>query len=212
MKSTPFSFTIGQGNWADEIRYYTTDLNPDYWARFRPLAAEQVAEVERTVGRKLPEDFREFLRVFGCGSFPEPYGGDIYEPEDFAHGCHGHLFMILGSSKWASRDEQRRFYVTHGAYNPAPDKYTGEALEFEGVNLLDLLQIGTNGLCCYHQVYVGDKPGSLGYCRLTPEQTMEDAAPSFSEGLKKILAHHWLWNEPAEEDLNPPLPPFFEPE
>lgn len=65
------------------------------------------------------------------------------------------------------------------------------------------------GMCCYHQVYVGEKPGPLGYCLLTPGRTLEDEAPSFSEGLKTILTHHWFWNEPPDEDV-PGLPPFLE--
>lgn len=211
MRESPFKFKIGKGTWVEEIRYYTAELNPDYWAGFRALNSVEIGRIERDTGRNLPEDFKEFLRVFGCGRFPEPYGGDIYSPEEFIHGSHGHLFMILGSSKWASDEEQRRLYVTRGAYNPNPTKYTSEALLFEGVDLLDLLQIGTNGLAGYYQIYVGQKPGRLGYCLLTPEPSLEDEAPSFSEGLKKILTHHWLWNVPPEQrDII--LPPWLEAE
>src|SRR5262249_39745050 len=93
----------------------------------------------------------------------------------------------------------------HGAFNPSPEKYAEDALLFEDVSLLDLLQCGTNGLCCYHQVHVGPPSGPLGYCLLTPECTMEDRAPSFSEGLKQILTHHWFWDESSEEDEPPPI-------
>jgi hypothetical protein len=195
MKRSPFTFTIGQASWAEQIRYYTTELNPDYWARFRPLSAEEIAGIERSVARRLPEDFKEFLRVFGCGDFPDPYGGDIYSPEDFVQSCYGHLLMALGSSQWATDEEHRRLYLTRGAFNPAPEKFTEAALLFENVNLLDLLQFGTNGSCCYHQLYVGEQMGPVGYFLLTPEETMEDEAPSFSEGLKLILTNHWRWGE-----------------
>jgi len=204
MKNGPFQFSIGRGSWIQEIRYYTTQLNPQYWARFGPLKSAEISLIEKEVGRRLPEDFKEFLRVFGCGRFPSAFGGDIYNPAEFVHGCHGHLYMMLGSNAWASDDEQRQFYVTHGAYNPAPARYSHEALDFEGVDLLDLLQIGTNGLAYYHQIYVGDQPCAMGYCMLTPERTMEDAAPSFSEGLKMMLTHHWFWEKASgEEDLEP---------
>jgi len=202
MRRGPFTFTIGEGSWADEIRYYTRELNPNYWKAFRPLDSQEIQKVERSVGRSLPEDFKEFLRVFGCGAFPEPYGGLIYTPDQFVRGCHGHLFMVLGSSSWATEERQRHFYVTRGAANPNPLKYTREALLFEGIDLLDLLQFGTNGLASYHQLFVGGITGGLGYCLLTPERTIEDEAPSFSEGLKFILTHHWNWNEPPKE-----LPP-----
>lgn len=158
MKESPFRFTVGQGAWAEEIRYYTTEINLDYWADFRPVTNEDIKEIERTVNRRLPEDFNEFLRVFGHGRFPAPFHGNIYAPQDFASIGHGQLPLILGSSKWASEEDHHRFYATHGAFNPAPKKFTNEALLFEGVNLLDLLQIGGNGLCCYHHIYVGGKP------------------------------------------------------
>ena len=202
MKPGPFNFVIGKGQWAQEIRYYTEELDANYWANFQPLGHGAIQDIEKNVGRTLPQDLKEFLRTFGCGAFPRSYGGLIYTPEYFADGCHGHLWMILGSSEWASHEEQKRFYVTRGAFNPNPDKYTRECLAFEGVSLLDLLQFGTDGLGCYHQVFVGDSPGPIGYCLLTPEQTMEDRSPSFSEGLKLLLTRHWNHNEPPEE-----LPP-----
>lgn len=210
VKASPFKFIIGRSSWVEEIRFYTTELNLNYWSRFRPLSLEEIADIERSAARRLPDDFKEFLGIFGCGNFPEPFGGNIYTPDDFVHGCHGHLFMILGSSKWASDEQQRGFYRSHGALNPAPEKYTQDALMFGNVNLLDLLQFGTNGGCCYHQLFVGQHKSPLGYCLLTPEKTMEDESPSFSEGLKLILKNHWNWGE--TEDL-PPLGSFrFEPE
>jgi hypothetical protein len=202
MKPSPFKFVIGSGSWAQEIRYYTEELDPEYWANFRPLGDGEIQEIERDVGRTLPGDFKEFLRSFGCGAFPRRYGGLIYSPEDFANGCHGHLWMILGSSEWASEDEQKRYYVTRGAFNPNPKKYTSDSVIFDGISLLDLLQFGTDGLACYHQVYVGDKSGPVGYCLLTPDRTMVSRAPSFSDGLKLILNRHWNKGEPPEE-----LPP-----
>jgi hypothetical protein len=210
MKRSPFKFVIGEGSWADEIRFYTSELNPKYWADFKPLSAGEIVSIEQNVRRRLPEDFKEFLRIFGCGRFPEPYGGNVYAPDDFVRGCCGHLYMILGSSEWATDEDYRRFYVTRGAFNPGPRKYSEEDLLFENVNLLDLLQFGTNGGCCYHQVYVGEGKGPLGYCLLTPEKTMEDEAPSFSDGLKLILTHHLNWGEP--EQLPPGGSFRFEPE
>ena len=186
----PFKFRIGHGDWVDEIRAITDKITPSYWADFRPVSKVEIAGVEREVSRVLPEDFRLFWRTFGCGKFPETFGGDICTPDDVCMACHGPLLMKLGSADWASEDDQRRFYRTRGGFNPAPNKFTASVLSFEDVNLLDLLQIGTDGSCCYHQLFVGSAPGPFGYCLLTAD-VIEDRAASFSDGLRMILARHW---------------------
>lgn len=186
----PFTFQIGRGDWAAEMRSITSKIRPGYWNDFAPVSEAEVARVEREVNRALPYDFRLFWQTFGHGRFPEPFGGHIYSPEDVCEVCHGPLLMKLGSVDWASDDDQRHFYRSRGAFNPAPARFTPEALIFEDVNLLDLLQIGTDGCCCYHQLFVGPSSGPFAYCLLTPD-IIQDRAVSFSEGLGIILGNHW---------------------
>src|SRR5947209_12344504 len=109
MGRTPFTFTIGKGAWVEEIRYFTSELSPNYWTRFRALNEDEIATIERGVNRQLPQDFKDFLQVFGAGWFPARFGGNIYEPEDLIAACHGHLWMILGSGDWASEEDQKTF-------------------------------------------------------------------------------------------------------
>jgi hypothetical protein len=195
---SPYNFVIGKGSWEQEIRYFTHDLDKGFWLDFHPVSTSEVARIETETNRKLPGDFKEFLRVFGCGGFPLKFGGDISNPEELILGCHHHLWMVLGSADWVGAEEQLGFYVTRGTYNPNPAKYTGDALFFDDLNLLDLFQIGTNGMGCYHQIYVGEKQSNFGYGLLTPEITMEDASSSFSEGLRRILTHYWCWDKEPE--------------
>src|SRR6188768_1300690 len=120
MKDSPFDFTIGREQWVQQIKYFTTELNPDYWKDFKLCTAEEIATIERETKRTLPDDFKEFLRVFGYGSFIWPYMGAIYDPEDLIGVCYAHFFTFLQSGDWASPEELRQFYVSRGAFNPAP--------------------------------------------------------------------------------------------
>jgi hypothetical protein len=202
MKTLPFTFTIGQGQWDKHIRDLTAEMDAQYWMEFHPVAEADVAKIESETHRKLAPDLKEFLRVFGAGWFPQKFGGGIYMPTDMTQGCHMHLAMVLGSlgsSPWASEEGQRRYYVTRGQFNPAPDKYTEEAVRLEDVSLLDLMQIGNDGLCGYMQVYVGDAPPPFGFCIIRPERQIERRAGSFSEGLRTLLNVHWAWDDPPEE-------------
>jgi hypothetical protein len=194
----PFTFAIGVGDWVDEILTLTGKINPSYWKDFRPVTGAEITNVEQQVKRHLPADFQLFWQTFGCGSFPEPFGGNIYTPEDVCIACHGPLLMKLGSAEWASEEDQRHFYRSRGGFNPAPKKFTARAVVLEDVNLLDLLQVGTDGCCCYHQLFVGLQPGPFGYCLLTAD-VIEDRAASFSEGLRLVLAKHWRWHHGLKE-------------
>lgn len=101
------------------------------------------------------------------------------------------IYFITGSlspgTEWASEEEHTKLWLTRGALNPDPQRFTHEILTLDGVKLYDLLQFGSNGCCCYHQLYVGPDPAPLRYCLLTESQEMEDRAATFSEGLWKIL-------------------------
>ena len=151
---------------------------------FRPLDGGTLSGLEQVINRRLPEDFRLFLTTFGSGRFPT--GGNVYTPDDMLAACHGPMLMRLGCSEWASDADQRRLYISHGSYNPAPDRFTDTVLNADGFNLLDLLQFGTDGSCGYHQLYVGADPRPFGYC-LLHESEIYDRLPSFTAALQNIL-------------------------
>lgn len=178
-------FTIGRGDWVGEARAFTDQFDPSYWDDFRPCREKDIAACERDVNRQLPDDFREFLLRVGAGSFGDR--GDIYTPEEIVLACPGPLYTLLDSADWASEEEHRRFYASRGDENPRPDLFTADALTFEGVDLIDLLQIGTDGQCCYHQLYLAKPPRPFGYCLLDSDR-LEARLASFSDGLKHILS------------------------
>ena len=184
-------FVIGEGQWADEIRAFTALLHPEYWHGFRPLSEEEIAALEQSLQRSLPRDFRQFLLTFGAGQFPGELGGGIWPPETVYENCHGLFTFLLGSFGWAPEEDQRRFYVSRGAFNPAPELFTDEVLETELGSLFDLLMIGEDGCGCYHVIYVGQEPGDVAYCLATDTPSFEDCASSFSEGLRLIMLNHW---------------------
>lgn len=92
--------------------------------------------------------------------------------------------------EWAPLDQQVDLWLTRGRNNPDPDEFTEDALTLDGVRLYDLLQIGSDGCCGYHQLYVGPEPAPLRYCLLTEVQEMEDRAATFSGGLEAMLLHY----------------------
>ena len=192
MKVSPFDFTIGHGQWAEQIRYFTTELDPNYWKNFRPCTVDEILTIERETQRTLPEDFKEFLRIFGHGSFVWPFLGGIYDPDEIISVCHAHLWTFLQSGDWASGEEQQKFYVSRGVFNPNPEKFTPDVLTTEYGNLFDLMQIGTDGLCGYHLLGVASPPASFGYGLLDVQGGVNDMAGSFSDGLRHILNHHWM--------------------
>ena len=182
---------IGATNWVRDLKQMTEPLGRDYWADFRPASEEQLRAVEQQLGRELDPEFREFYRTVGWGRFPE-YRGGFNEPDELLLGTGPSIYFITGSlspgAPWATEEQHTRLWLTRGRDNPAPQKFSEEVMTLDGVKLYDLLQFGSNGCCCYHQLYVGPEPAPLRYCLLTDSQTMEDRAASFSEGLEKIIA------------------------
>jgi hypothetical protein len=177
-------------DWIDAVKSWGEQLHQDYWSHFKPVRESEIRACEDQLKRTFPPDFRAFLVNVGSGPFPERFGGAIYSPAEIWEGCPGPLWMLLGSTDWASPEEHRRLYATRGAFNPAPDRFTKETLNYQGVSLFDLLQIGSNGSCCYHQLCLGSAAGNFGYCLLTPEGTIEDKEPSFTDGLRRIIVGH----------------------
>lgn len=179
---------IGRSGWEERVNKITCELHPDFWNGFRPVPHEEICSVEKTLNRKLPQDFIKFLEVFGAGNFPDEFGGDIYSPQEIIDGCAGPLLMLLGSDSWASADEQRKFYTSRGVLNPNPSRFVNDVTVYNGIDLLDLIQMGTDGMCCYYQVSCIDSRCPIKFAKITPEATFEEVCPSFSAGLDTILS------------------------
>jgi hypothetical protein len=187
-------FSIGANDWLRELKQLTEPLGSEFWADFRPASEEQMSEAERQIRRKLDPEFREFYRTVGYGQFS--MGGGFDQPEDLIRGAGPAIYFITGSltpgAEWATEEQHTDLWLSRGGRNPNPSRFTAEALTLDGVKLYDLLQFGSNGSCCYHQLYVGPDPAPLRYCLLTDSQEMNDRASSFSEGLEKIIASYLL--------------------
>jgi len=183
---------IGKSGWVDELRAITAHLGDDCWDGFTPCSADELKRLQQKVRRDLPAEFVEFYREIGCGQFK--HGGGLYSPEEIIQCIGAPIYFILGSmtpgAEWCSDEEHRRLWLTRGAQNPAPERFTEKALTFGGAKLYDLLQVGTNGCSCYHQLHLGAAPRPFAYCFLTEFQTMEDVSESFSSGIQKMISFY----------------------
>jgi hypothetical protein len=188
---------IGSPNWVKDLKEVTNPLGSDFWSDFARVGEVELDELGKQIRRKLPDEFREFYRSIGYGSFP--FGGGFYSPSDIVACLGAPIYFILGSltpgREWATEEDHRELWLTRGVMNPAPDKFTDIALTFEGVKLYDLLQFGSDGCCCYHQLYVGPEPTSFRYCLLTDSQTMEDKSLSLSLALERIVSFYLSYLE-----------------
>ena len=185
---------IGATGWLNDLRAITEPLASDFWAAFTPASERELQTVESQLGRTLDPEFREFYRTIGYGDFPK--FGQFNSPDELVLGAGPAIFFITGSltpgKEWATVDEHQRLWISRSRENPNPSKFTDETLTLNGVKLYDLLQFGSNGCCCYHQLYVGPEPAPLRYCLLTDSQTMEDQSATFSEGLERIIAFQFM--------------------
>jgi hypothetical protein len=128
--------------------------------------------------------------TIGAGSFSPHFYGNIYSPDDIIAACPGPIFMTKGVAELASEKEFRRFYATRGGYNPNPEKLKSRSMTHQGVNLFDLVQIGTDGACAYHQLHIKERSPKFGYCMITEGGEYESKLPSFTKGLRNILLVH----------------------
>jgi hypothetical protein len=183
---------IGSPEWGLRIREMTEVLGKDFWSDFTPVSSEQIRRLENDIHRTLPQDFKEFYSVFGYGQFS--MGGDICSPDEIVKVLGAPIYFVTGSmtpgKEWATEEQHRELWRSRGLNNPCPQRFTSEALTFEGVFLCDLLQFGSNGSCCYHQLYVGTESVPFRYCLLTDYETMEDRCSDFSEALDKIISSY----------------------
>jgi SMI1/KNR4 family protein SUKH-1 len=181
---------IGAEGWEKRMRELVAPLGPDFWKGFTPVSASEIKNMERQIGRKLPEEFVEFYRTVGHGSGPQRWGG-FFAPEYIIENLAAPIWYITGSmaptEEWCSREAQNRLWKTRGAYNPVPTKFTEEVLTLDGVPLYDLLMFGGDGGGGEYTVYVGPPPNPLGFAILNDCQEMESRAATFSEGIETIL-------------------------
>ena len=181
---------IGSPDWASALRKRTARFDRHFWRDFTPAKADDIEKIEAATGRIIDPEFRQFYETVGYGSFPA--GGDIFSPEEIIACIPNPIFFVTGShfpnSPWMSMEDHVRLWKSRGIWNPIPEKLCHETLSLDGIFLYDLLQIGSNGACCYHQLYVGPEPAPLRYCLLTPEATLEARALSFSQALDSILS------------------------
>ncbi len=183
---------IGSPNWRNDLINSTSRLGNDFWDHFTPVAENQLNILEKQIGRRLPDEFKEFYRIIGYGNF-EP-GDGFYSPDDIVACLGAPIFFVRGSlisgKEWATEYEHRQLWLSRGKENPNPDVFTEEVLTLNGAKLYDLLQIGADGSACYHQLYVGSDPIPFRYCLLTDSGTIENTALTFSEALEKIIEDH----------------------
>ena len=201
MSPDSFQIRIGEPGWVEWLDDFTSSFSPGYWDGFVPCPLKDISECEAAIGRTLPDDFKQFLTEIGAGSFPGRNWNRIWTPSEIARGIHGPLWMILGSSGWATEEDHREFYRTRGAFNPAPDLFTPEALRTLGFNLLDLVQIGSDGSCGYHNLYVGPPPRPFGCCTLHTS-SIERRFADFSEFLSDTVTRHVQYDLEREDAGN----------
>ena len=183
---------IGSPNWHNVLINATQGLGVGFWEQFTAVSDDQLEKLENKIGRKLPDDFKEFYRVIGYGSFSP---GDVfYSPDEIVECIGAPIYFVRGSlmsgNEWATEYQHQRLWLSRGDENPAPAKFTKKILSLDGVNLYDLLQIGINGSGCYHQLYVGPDPSPFTYCLLSDSGTIEDIALSFSKALARMIEYH----------------------
>jgi hypothetical protein len=183
---------IGSPNWLSELKRATKTLGDDFWSRFTPVSEAGLDNIEAQIGRNLPDDFREFYKSVGFGTF-EP-GIGLYSPNDIISCIGAPIYFVLGSltpgQEWATADEHRNLWLSRGTDNPSSARFTGESLTLNGVKLYDLLQFGIDGSGCYYQLYVGPDPAPFRYCLLTDSSTIEEKSASLSSVLERIFEEH----------------------
>ena len=186
---------IGSHDWHEALLERSKSLGGEFWADFRPVTTPEIDSIEIQIGRQLDSEFKAFYEAIGYGSFPG--GGNIYSPQDILACVPNPIFFVCGSlfssEAWATEEEHRKMWMTRGRFNPAPERFTSDALQLHGIFLYDLLQFGSDGACCYHQLYVGPEPAPIRYCLLTPEGNAEDLLPSFSAASEGIIRRVEDW-------------------
>ena len=173
-------------NWIDELQ---SGIKEELWSEFHPVGEQEVEALELELGRSLPIDFKEFYKKIGYGRWPDKYGGGIYSPEEILEVVGAPIYYVLGSlfpgNEWASAAEHRKLWLSRGDFNPNPQLFSTNSLEFNGMNLLDLLQIGSDGSACYQMLNLS-KSSATKYVLICESTEVELVAESFRDGIERI--------------------------
>ena len=180
-------FKIGEGNWLSVINEYGRSIRPDFWDDFKPVPESDIVTCEKEINRPFPADFREFWRIKGSGQFAGRVNGDIYSPKEVVLGCDGSIHMCVKDAYRQGADIVRRLYITRGSENLAPNVFSPATMRLDDIAFVDLIQVGTDGMCCYHQLVTDGGISGFGYCLLTNSCEIENKQPDFSAALVSIL-------------------------
>ena len=166
---------IGTPAWADRLRQ--ADEGRGILRGLKPWTSEQLRWTEQNLNRTLPVGMGLFLLEFGSGEFGTS-GWSIYSSRQFVDACVGPLWVLTDVPPTASLDELRQYYVSRGE---------GSTLQLATatpeLNVLDLVQFGTDGGGGYHLV---DVVAHERYYELYLS-TMTPVATTFSEWLHHAL-------------------------
>ena len=100
------------------------------------------------------------------------------------------IYYPVGSAGWVSDEAHVDLWISRGARNPDPSRFTPEALVVEEFFLLDWLQVAWDGSCGAYYVYMGDEP-TAHRCFLYIPGQVERRFDSFSEGIRSFLNEEW---------------------
>ena len=169
--------------WIDELQ---SGKKAELWSEFHPVREQDVEALEVELGRSLPIDFKEFYQKIGYGRWPDKFGGGIYSPDEILEVVGAPIYYVLGSlfpgKEWASAAEHRKLWLSRGGFNPNPQRFSTKSLEFYGMNLLDLLQIGSDGSACYQMLNLSESSANK-YVVICESTEVELVAESFRDGI-----------------------------
>jgi hypothetical protein len=192
---------VDQTTMLDEVLAVGREVDGSYWDSFSPATEEQIEKIERELQITLPSDFREFYLRVGWNREALPGGGSIYSPEDLIKECATNIFFVTGSrtkgAEWASLEAHEKLWKSNGSENPDPTKFTGEAMNFHGVPLWHLLDVGFDGIGATINVYTGPADPPFRFCKIHQSE-LSHTASSFYEGLLKHLREE-LGEDPEAE-------------
>jgi hypothetical protein len=173
----------------DWIKELEAGVKASLWATFTAASPQDLLEIEKSIRRPLPEDFRVFYQRIGYGQWPNPYGGGVYSPKDIIATIGAPIYFALGSlmpgEEWATAAQHRELWLTQGKVNPDPHRFTERALGFHGMSLLDLLQIGTDGSAGYQMLNLSNS-SRIRYLVAYESTEIDLASDSFREGVRAI--------------------------
>jgi hypothetical protein len=165
----------------------------ELWAGFQPASEHEIEALQAALSRPFPDDFRQFYSRIGYGRWPTLYGGGIYSPEEILQTIGAPIYFVLGShspgSEWATTEQHAQLWLSKGECNPAPMNFTAAALSYHGVQLTDLLQIGTDGCAGYQMIHLSSS-SSVAYMVIPESGDPDFVCESFKEGILRIT--DWL--------------------